>query len=136
MKKLGLFVLLAGAFCPLYTHAADPLAQQVTQVVQTAKVQQVFGTVEAVWQFKERFPLKTAHPRQIVSYSRTRTVGVASADGVFFRFTSNFKPGMGGQNPQLIELYFTTDEGKKFKLVPQPVELRKQWVYAAIESAQ
>lgn len=107
-----------------------------TALEQNAQVSPVFGSVEALWQYKSNPPHHRGSYKNKTSQTRTHATAVISGDLVFIHLTPGFAPGgLFVQQPKLLELTFTALDGTKIALQPSYQPLKRHWVFSHIKTA-
>ncbi len=106
-----------------------------TTLEQQSEVAPVFGSVEAVWQYKSNPPHHRGSHHKILT-TRTHATAVLSGDLVFIHTSMGFAPGgLFVQEPKLLELTFTALDGTKVILQPSYQKLKRRWVFARVKNA-
>ena len=127
---LGILAGVSAQAAPQVAHTT--LQRQLENTFHSfTQVQHVFGTLEAVWQFKTQ-PRKHK-VRLHTTYTRTHTQAVKSEEWVFFRPNWTFKPGGFAKQLTLVELTFTALDGTKITLEPAYYPLQKNWAFTHVQ---
>lgn len=141
--RLHIFVLLLVGLCswsfaqtpPQQADLEGALHNKLDTVLQQAsEAYSVFGSVEALWQFKSNPPNRRGVSHRIQTI-RTHATAVISGDLVFIHLTAGFAPGgLFVQQPKLLELTFTSLDGTKVVLHPSYHPLKRHWVFARVKA--
>jgi len=103
-------------------------------VEENAQANSIFGSVEALWQYKSNPP----HNRSAIPHTqttRTHATAVISGNLVFIHLTPGFAPGgLFVQQPKLLELTFTALDGTKVILQPSYQPLKRHWVFSRVKT--
>ena len=111
--RLHVFILLTvSLFSWSFAHALPSTNVEAalqdnldTALQQTSDAAPVFGSVEALWQYKSNPPHHRGSYKNKTSQTRTRATAVISGDLVFIHLTPGFAPGgLFVQQPTLLEL--------------------------------
>lgn len=114
------------------TISQEPIQRRLEVAThQTTQMQHIFGSVEALWQFKTR---KFKHGSYVkTAYTRTHTDAIISGNFVFFRITPWFEIGGFAKQPKLVELTFTALDGTKVILEPSYRTIKRQWGFSTVQ---
>lgn len=142
MRPHLLVLLILGLFSWSFAHALpqtnlDAALQDKLDVVlqEKSEASPVFGSVEALWQYKSNPPHHRGSYHKIQT-TRTHATAVRSGDLVFIHKTPFFAPGgLFVQQPKLLELTFTALDGTKIALQPSYQPLKRHWVFSRIKIA-
>lgn len=142
MHIQALALLAVGLFSWSFVQAApqtnlDAALQEKldTALEQNAEAAPVFGSVEALWQYKSNPPRRRGGHHRKISQTRTHATAVLSGDLVFIHTTAWFAPGGSFvQEPKLLELTFTALDGTKVILQPSYQKLKRHWVFSRVKN--